>query len=412
HGARANYRIRARFDREDIDAGFCRPRQSAVTLRRMRNLFLLAAVVMAAAAPTVAAPGSGSASHLVGFRVIERLDTARTSPQFPRGRPIQIAFWYPSASASPQLTYRDYYVLSARDASFSPSNTASEEQALGQYRAFLASASVPTPEADALLATRMHAARDAAPIPGRAPLVLIAQGNDHSAHDQAFLAEHLASRGFAVATVPSQARIGGRMKSEQEIPAQALDQAADLAFALSAARAEPNVRGGRYGIVGHSFGARSALLLAMRDTDAGALVSLDGGIGGAAGKGALETARGYDREAAALPILHLYEVGDRYMVSDLAPIRALARSNRWLMRVDDMRHVHFSSLGVLAASGTTLGSVTDADAWTRTAWDAVAAATASFLERFVISPPAGAKARTWAPPASRPLHTAEFLGRR
>lgn len=378
----------------------------------MRKLFFLTAIALAAAAPLGASPSSGPASGLVGFRVIERLDAARTSPQFPKGRPIQIAFWYPSASASPQLTYRDYYVLSARDASFSPSSAASEEQALAQFRSFLASASVPSPEADALLSTRMHAARDAAPLPGRAPLVLIAQGNDHSAHDQAFLAEHLASRGFAVATVPSQARIGERMKSEQEIPAQALDQAADLAFALGVVRTEPNVRGGRYGIVGHSFGARSALLLAMRDTDAAALVSLDGGIGGAAGKGLLEKARGFDREAAILPILHLYEVGDRFMVSDLAPIRALARSNRWLVRVDDMRHVHFSSLGVLAAAGTTLGSVTDADAWTRTAWDGVAAATTSFLEKFVISPPAGAKARAWAPPSSRPLHAAEVLSRR
>ncbi len=377
----------------------------------MRKLFLLGAVALAAA-PLSAAPPSARTSRLVGFRVIERVDASRTSPQFPKGRPIQIAFWYPSASASPQLTYRDYYVLSARDASFSPSSAASEEQALAQYRSFLASASVPTPEADALLATRMHAARDAAPVPGRAPLVLIAQGNDHSAHDQAFLAEHLASRGFAVATVPSQARIGGRMKSEQEIPSQALDQAADLAFALAVVRTAPNVRAGRYGLVGHSFGARSALLLAMRDTDAGALVSLDGGIGDAAGKGLLETARGFDREAATLPILHLYEVGDRYMVSNLDPIRALVRSNRWLVRVDDMRHVHFSSLGVLAASGTTLGSVTDADAWTRTAWDAVAAATTSFLEKFVISPPAAAKARAWAPPSARPLHAAELLGRR
>ena len=379
----------------------------------MRKNLLLSVLLLGVAAPA-AAPTSSS----IGFRVIERLDTARSSPQFSNGRPIQIAFWYPSpfasasASASRELTYRDYYLLSARETSFSPSTAASDEQALAEFRAFLASAGVKPAEAESLLSTRMHAARDAAPLPGRFPLVLIAQGNDQSAHDQAFLAELLAARGFAVASVPSQARIGGHMKSEQEVPAQARDQAADLAFALKIVRGEGNVRPGRYGLVGHSFGARSALLLAMRDTDVGALVSLDGGIGAATAKGVFEKTRGFDREAAVAPILHLYEIGDRFPVSDLAPLRALVRSDRWLVRVDDMRHVHFSSLGVLAGEAPSLTAVTSADPSTKDAWDAVAAATAGFLERFVVSPPAGQPPLEWTVPASRFLHPPEILGRR
>ncbi|MEP6800305.1 MAG: hypothetical protein ABJC07_00100 [Acidobacteriota bacterium] len=358
--------------------------------------------------PSAAVPPPG----LVGFRVLERLDTARTSPQFLDGRPIQIALWYPSASASPQLTYRDYYLLSARETSFSPSTAASDEQAIAQFRAFLASADVKPAETESLLATRMRAARDAAPLPGRFPLVLIAQGNGHSIHDQAFLGEFLASRGFVVASVPSQGRIGGRMTSEQEIPAQAIDQAADLAFALKVVRREPNVRLGRYGLAGHSFGARAALLLAMRDTDAAAIVSLDGGIGAAAGKGIFETTRGFDFETAVTPILHLYEIGDKFMVSDLTPLRALIRSNRWLVRVDDMHHVHFSSMGVLSAGAPSLAAATFGGSSTKDAWDAVAAATASFLRRFVVSPPAGQAARAWTVPASPFLRPAEVLSRR
>ncbi len=358
------------------------------------------------------APAVAATRTLVGFRVLERLDSTRASAQFPAGRPVQIAFWYPSASASPQLTYRDYYLLSARETSFAASTAAFEEQALADFRAFLVSAGVKAPEAASLLSTRMEAARDARVLPGRFPLVVIAQGNDHSAHDQAFLAEWLAARGFAVASVPSQARIGGRMRSEEEIPAQALDQAADLAFAVQSLRGEANVRPGRYGLIGHSFGARSALLLSMRDPEAAALVSLDGGIAAAAGKDVFQKTRGFDREAAVMPILHLYETGDRFMVPDLGPIRALVRSNRWIVRVDDMRHVHFSSLGVLAARAPSLAAVTSADASTGSAWEAVAEATTSFLERFAVSSPSRTRTRSWTVPASRFLHTAEILPRR
>ena len=58
--------------------------QSAVTLRPMRKLFFLTAIALAAAAPLGASPSSGPASGLVGFRVIERLDAARTPRSFRR----------------------------------------------------------------------------------------------------------------------------------------------------------------------------------------------------------------------------------------------------------------------------------------------------------------------------------------
>ncbi|WNG34833.1 hypothetical protein F0U61_15120 [Archangium violaceum] len=121
-----------------------------------------------------------------------------------------------------------------------------------------------------------------------------------------------------------------------------------LTFVVRALRSEPQVRAsGKYGLVAHSFGARSALLLAMRDPDDAALVSLDGGIGGKAGKGFfLERTRNFDPTKATLPLLHLYEVGDRFMVPDHELIRSLARANRWLVKVDGMRHVHFTSTGI------------------------------------------------------------------
>ena len=349
----------------------------------------------------------------VGLRVLGRLDVARTSKRFPKGRPVQIAIWYPAVASGPPLAYSDYVLLTATEKSLGNSpvpDPAVAAKTLGEYRAFLGKAKVSRANADAWLATKMRAARGAAPAPGKASLVVIAQGNGESAADQAFLAERLAERGYVVVTTPSQARIGGAMKSESDIPAQAEDQAADLAFAITAVRADPQVAPGKYGLVAHSFGARSALLLAMRDENAAALVSLDGGIGAKTGKGLLEKAKGFDRSRAKAPILHLWEEGDRFMQPDLDLLRSLSRSDRWLVKVDDMRHVHFSSMGILARAVPAIAEITSATANTASAWDAVAEATGSFLDRFLRGAGSGPESARWAPPPSPRLHTV-FLSR-
>lgn len=349
---------------------------------------------------TAVAPAATPAGRAIGFQVLDRVDAARPSKQFPKGRPIQISVWYPAASPGPPVAFSDYLVLTAAETSLGAPAPAAVQETLKRYRAFLAQAKVAPADADAWLATKMRASRDAARSPGRAPLVLIAQGNGESAADQAFLAERLAARGYVVATTPSQAKIGGAMRSEAEIPAQADAQAADMAFAMRTLRAESNVRSGPYGVAGHSFGARSALLLAMRDPDVAALVSLDGGIGTKTGKGLLEKARGFDRKRMKAPVLHLYEEGDRYMPVDLELLRSLP-GDKWLVRVDAMRHVHFSSTGVLAQRVPAVGAITSATPQTGAAWDAVADATGSFFDRYLGS---GTAAGRWSPPPSPLLH--------
>jgi dienelactone hydrolase len=349
-----------------------------------------------------AAEGASEASsYSVGFRVTSAADRTRSTSTFPEGRPLQIAVWYPAGSGGSALTFRDYVFLAGSELG-SDDSPAAGSKAVEEYRSFLTGAGVAAAEVDAWLSTKMRATRDALPAVGRFPLVLIAQGNGQSAHDQAFLAELLASRGYVVATTPSQARIGGAMKSEDEIASQAEAQAADLAFAARKLRTGPGPRAGRYGIIGHSFGARSALLLAMRDSDVGALVSLDGGIGARAGKGQLEKARGFDLSHASVPLLHLYEEGDRFMVADLEFLRSL-RGPRWLVRVDALRHAHFSSMGAMVRAAPSAGKVTSAVVETPAAWDLVAETTASFLDRFLRD--AAPLRGSWAPPASPLLHT-------
>ena len=333
----------------------------------------------------------------IGFRVIERVDTARRSAGHPSGRPLQITLWYPSAQAiNSPVNFAEYAALVPDGVRRTP---AADSKALAAYRESLARAGVSPGEISIWLEKNMYATRGASPAPLRFPLVLIAQGNGDTASDQAFLAERIAAAGFVVATAPSQSVLDGPMRSEADIPAHAETQAADLAFVRRTLAAEKFVKPGAYGLVGYSFGARSALLLAMSDPDVAALVSLDGGIGSATGKGVFEKARGYDASKMKAPLLHLYETADPAMNVDLGMLDSLP-APKWLIRVDAMRHVHFSTTGVLATRVSSVRARTSATAETSAAWDAVAETTVTFLVHFLQGTPGG----TWSPPASPLLH--------
>jgi dienelactone hydrolase len=360
-----------------------------------RLLLCLAATALAASLAFAESP--------VGFRVIEKRDASRPLKDATAGRPIQIALWYPASgkgsSDAARMRFRDYMALGLSAKSFAAPAPEAVEQMLGEYRKFLLATGVDAVEAEALLATPMAAVRDAPAAEGSFPLVLLAPGNAQSAEDVAALAELLAARGFLAASVPSPTRISGPMQSEADIPEKADEQASDLGFARQALRAQ--AREGRIAVVGHSFGARSALLLAMRDSDVAAVVSLDGGIGAKTGAGLLEKSRGFSRERMRAALLHFYEELDPQMAPDFTLIRSLDRSDRWLVRVSGMHHIHFTTIGALIGASPGLFRATSASSETGPAQDSVLQATESFLSHFV-DPRAERPAR-WQPPSSESL---------
>lgn len=356
------------------------------------------------AASVLAAPVAG-AEYPVGFRVIEKRDATRSQKDAPGGRPVPIALWYPAKAAlgtgAPRMRYRDYVMLGLSEKTLAPPEPAAVEQMLAEYRKFLGATGVEPSDADSLLATPLRAVRDAPSAGDGFPLVLLAPGNAQSADDMAALGEALAARGFLAASVPSPTRISGPMQSEADIPDKADEQATDLAFARHALSRQ--AREGRFGVVGHSFGARSAVLLAMRDAEAAGIVSLDGGIGSKTGAGMLEKSRGFSRERMRAPLLHFYEELDPQMAPDFALIRSLDRADRWLVRTEGLHHIHFTTIGDLVEGSPALFRATSATGETRAAWAAVLAATESFLAECLAPAEAGAGAEPWQVPASREL---------
>ena len=145
-------------------------------------------------------------------------------------------------------------------------------------------------------------------------------------------------------------------------------------------------------MVGHSFGPRGALLLAMRDSRVGALVSLDGGIGTATGLPALEAVPTFDPAAVRAPVLHFYERFDRFMAPDFTLLRTLQNADRWLVEVPALHHSGFTSLGAVSQSRPSLplAEIT-ADAMGNQ-YAGVERATLEFLDTF-LSGDAAARAR-------------------
>jgi dienelactone hydrolase len=258
---------------------------------------------------------------------------------------IPVAAWYPAASGkAPRLRLGDYIALAA--AGMKVRQPVARE-ALGDK---LAAAGAPREEVERWMNALLGAHREAPALQGRVPLVLIAAGHDESASDQAVLAEHLASHGYVVAAAPFPTLLGTpAMASEDDIGRVAEVQADDLAAIIAAMSTWETIDTTRMAVIGHSFGARAGLLLAMRDRRVRALVSLDGGIGSSTGAASMARAPSFDAKRRTAPILHVYGTLDEWMRPDRALLRGLDSTDVWLAATQAMRHHHFTTYGAVAA---------------------------------------------------------------
>lgn len=316
-------------------------------------ILLLAAAAAPLAAQTPASPalwaGLPAGPSAVGYRVAE-----------PASGTVHL--WYPASSArGAPMSVRAY--------------AAGGDSALA---AFLRSTGLSPVTVNAFLDSPLLARRDAPRAAGVAPLVLMAQGNAQDAPDQAVLAELLASHGFVVATTPSPMR-ATPLESEAQVPGLAERQADDLAAAISAAAALAGADTTRMSIVGHSFGARAMLLLAMRRSGFRCLVSLDGGIGTTTADSVFRTAPSFNVQAPLPRLLHLYEELDAFMRPEHSLLRSLRTPGLTLASIPAMRHVHFTVYGFAASVFPDIAALTRADAATGASVADVANRTVAFV---------------------------------
>lgn len=189
--------------------------------------------MLAACTPAPAAPRPGK----VGLATVQFVDAARS-------RPLDVQLWYP---ATPDAV----------------------ETAQAYERAFRGRAAVNGAYAEA----------------GRRPLILLSHGDRGTPFNQAWLAEHLAARGYVVAAVAHW--LNTRTNNVPEATLRAWERPQDASFVVTAllqdATWQPRLDPGRIGAAGHSSGGYTALALAgarydplrMRDYCRGPLAGAD-----------------------------------------------------------------------------------------------------------------------------------------
>ncbi len=292
----------------------------------MLLLFTAVRLALQAPAPPVLWAGLVPGEYLVGYQSLPGL-----SPES--------SVWYPATGGGTPMTYRAYL---GRDAD--------------GFSAFLTSAGLPTRVSSRYLESPMAAVRDARPVPGSFPIVMVAQGNGHQAADQAVLCEYLASHGYLVVTTTSP-MVATPMTREDEVGPFAERQAGDLMRAADAVAAWPTADAGVRFSAGHSFGARAALLVAMRDARVRGVISLDGGIGTATAVTSYRAAPSFAAARATAAILHFYEELDEQMAPDFALLRSLPMTPT-LRRVPGLHHIHFTTLGFASSAFPELRGLT------------------------------------------------------
>lgn len=288
-------------------------------------------------------------------------DSSRTVRNTDLKRPIQVVIWYPTSPSfnSKRSIYRDYYLLSVSQTNFKSPSENEQEASIERFISFLNSNGIPDSAAREWLSSPMSGTRDTDPGKGTFPLIIVAQGNFHSAYNQAVLSEYLASHGYVVATTPSASRIDGAMEGPEQVLQYATAQSNDLEEAITVTEKLFERNFDRIALVGHSFSARAAFLLTLnRKFDA--FVSLDGGIANRQGKEWLDRVE-LDYSKWITPLMHIYQEGGSIVVPDFELIDSLVAAKPIIGRVDSIPHAGFTSLGFVAGTipGFTIGEQTD-----------------------------------------------------
>jgi hypothetical protein len=292
--------------------------------------------------------GLEEGAHQVGLRVLEERDPARVVGNANDPRPVRVYVWYPAVAGAGDepMAFRRYAEL-AEDDVWPRDVIGALRDSLGFARRPL-TRSLSATRLDALLEQPLLARENAAASTGPFPLIVVGQGLYYeSPIAQVALSEHLASLGFVVATAP----LAGRHSPLATItPADLETQVRDLEFVLARARRLPYVSRDLLGVAGFDMGGMAGLILAMRNPDVDALVTMDAGVLFPDRSTIPAASPDHDPSALRIPWLHATQ---RVLSVRPEGLRepslydTAVHSERYLLLTDSVAHVAYTSFALV-----------------------------------------------------------------
>jgi len=210
----------------------------------------------------------------------------------------------------------------------------------------------------ALLARPVRAVENAAPLAGPFPLIVIGLGLYYeSPITFATTAEYLAGRGFVVATAPL---VGTRTALVRLDVTDLETQMRDLELVIARARQFSFVDAERLGVLGFDQGGMAGVVLAMRNRDVDAFVSLDSGIQYPHASRLPRSSPHYDPLALRVPWLHAASRADGPPRADggQSLFDQAVHSERYWLRIQDLGHADFTSYALVEAEAMSPGTGT------------------------------------------------------
>lgn len=284
-------------------------------------------------------------------------------------RPIPLSIWYPAranpANAEPLRVFDYLKVL--RDEEECESLPDSLIMDWFEFPG--------TPENRTRVKEITHAIKNAAPREGKFPVVIYAASFLASSTENFALCEMLASQGYLVLAAPGRGAGGRPMRGSAARNAEA--QARDIEFVIAKALLMSGADPDRISLMDYSFGGLATTMVALRNRNIKALVSLDGRsrydyetIYASPTVQGLELDIPYLHAAQkVIPDKVLEEDGiDPSLNTEFRLFDSLYRADAYALRFHDLSHRHFSTMGLLLKSRDERQDNTDAEVMVAHCW--------------------------------------------
>ncbi|MEP7107337.1 MAG: alpha/beta fold hydrolase [Ferruginibacter sp.] len=242
----------------------------------MKNILLLTILLfLFSCSETRKQPGS----YKAGFKIIQTIDKSRIykpdtdTTDYLHYRPLDLDIWYPanSSATGSVLLFRDILGLLEKRANYYTASNAGNglTQQIAQYFCD----GVHCSDTTKLLNFKTKSLKDAAAAGTEFPLVIYLSSFNGMSYENFTLFEELAKEGFVVVSISSIGRFPGDMTMKKE---DLQEQVNDAIASLNALKQISNIDFSKIGIVGYSWGALAAAILASKISNVACLVSLDG----------------------------------------------------------------------------------------------------------------------------------------